>query len=550
MAGGTDQSVNLSGMLNSIAQTIGSGYTIAGKSAGEAMGDQIANAFRPKVDPNDPDSMLKYAEWAKRNGKPEEARMYEDKAAMLKKEMGEANAIAAAASYGEKGMGMVGNGDVEGFSGMLSSMNKDIQAAAQRGDLATARALQGQSQSLQAQRPALIENSVNNRANQVLKLEQTLADGYVQDREGNKRELTDQQREAMQMANNRLQEDHKVVARTNQMALQQHQVNVAQKAQERDAAVAQVTPAVMAAGSQEELEDAIAKVPPEVYADMLPILNAKEAQLVRREEREQKAIDKQTSVFVEEDIEALRGRIAELPEAQQEVWNREVEKLEDLNEKAMPGGNYATLESRSAMKQRFNQLDNMIMNAWAQDTADRTRRERNEKDMRKTELLKAELDLVSPLNPDEVRRWAEANDITPAEAETQLRSAQQKAFRELMAIADPDRAAAEQSEIDARVNEDLPEAVKNDAQADILRKVRGKSSAAGMSDDEIIQFLKDEKMWPADGDPKNWSTRLVEGVTGAVSGVVEGAGESARNYWEVYTRPYSEILRSIRNGED
>ena len=499
MAGGTDQSVNLSGMLNQIAQTIGSGYTIAGKNAGEAMGDQIANAFRPKVDPNDPDSMLKYAEWAKRNGKPEEARMYEDKAAMLKKEKGEADAIAAAASYGEKGMSMVGNGDVEGYGGMLSNMNKDIQAAAQRGDLATARALQGQSQQLQQMRPALIENSVNNRANQVLKLEQTLADGFVQDRQGNKRELTPQQREAMQMANDRLQEDHKVVARTNQMALQQHQVNVAQKAQERDAAVAKATPALMAAGSQEELEDAVAKVSPEVYADMLPVINAKEAQLIRREEREQKAIDKQTSVFAQEDVEALRGRIAELPEAQQEVWNREVEKLEDLNDKAMPGGNYATLESRSAMKQRFNQLDNMIMNAWAQDTADRTRRERNEQDSQQIELVKAELDLVSPIDPGELRRYVEggmADDLD--DAEKIIRAQQLRSYDAIQQLVDPEAYAAKEAEWEARVGADMPKEVVNDAQADVLKIARGMKTLDGKTDAEIIELLVKNKRWPSD----------------------------------------------------
>ncbi len=297
MAGGTDQSVNLSGMLNQIAGTIGSGYTIAGKSAGEAMGDGIANAFRPKVDPEDADSLLKYAQWAKNNGKTEEARMYEEKARILKGEKREANAIASAAAFGEKANLMIANGDVEGFNGMLSSANKDVQAAANSGDLATARALSAQSQQLQGQRGVLQDNRIKSQANQVLNLTKALDNGYVTDAQGNRTELTPKTRQDMEQGRTTLLGDHEVTSRVNQMALQQHQVSVAQKAQEREAIEAKVMPAISQASTQEELETAIASVPPEVYQDLLPVINAQEQRLERKAERDERAVTLQTAVF-------------------------------------------------------------------------------------------------------------------------------------------------------------------------------------------------------------------------------------------------------------
>lgn len=80
---GSDQSVNLTGMLGQISNTLGSGYQINGKSAGEAMGDNLRNAFKPEVDNKDPNSYMNLAMWAERNGRPDEAKAYRDEAAEL-----------------------------------------------------------------------------------------------------------------------------------------------------------------------------------------------------------------------------------------------------------------------------------------------------------------------------------------------------------------------------------------------------------------------------------------------------------------------------------
>ena len=65
------QAANLSGMLTSIGDTLG--------SMGD-VGNQYVDTFRrlqaPKPDMNDSDSLLAYADWARRNGYDDEARQY------------------------------------------------------------------------------------------------------------------------------------------------------------------------------------------------------------------------------------------------------------------------------------------------------------------------------------------------------------------------------------------------------------------------------------------------------------------------------------------
>ena len=80
---GSDQSVNLGGMLSQMNGSIGR----AGENAGRMIGDVISNANMPEVDPNDPQSMYAYADWARRNGKGQEAFAIQQQAAAAEKEM-------------------------------------------------------------------------------------------------------------------------------------------------------------------------------------------------------------------------------------------------------------------------------------------------------------------------------------------------------------------------------------------------------------------------------------------------------------------------------
>lgn len=71
---GSNQAVNISGMLNQIAGTLGSGFQFGDNNTGFA--GSIRNSLAPQLDTNDPKSLEEYAEWARRNGNPEEAMRY------------------------------------------------------------------------------------------------------------------------------------------------------------------------------------------------------------------------------------------------------------------------------------------------------------------------------------------------------------------------------------------------------------------------------------------------------------------------------------------
>ena len=73
---GSAQAANLTGMLNNIAATVGE----MGK-ASDWTHQNIRDYSAPKLDQNDPDSMLKYAKYLQANGQQEAAIAMQGRAA-------------------------------------------------------------------------------------------------------------------------------------------------------------------------------------------------------------------------------------------------------------------------------------------------------------------------------------------------------------------------------------------------------------------------------------------------------------------------------------
>ena len=165
---GTDQSANLGGMLNQIAGTLESGYTINGKNAGAAIGDVIANAVRPEVDTKDPVSMMKYAEWARNNGRNDEALGYTPMAGQRSSQQ-EALAAAKAADQ------ISNEAKVYGAKGSLLDYDREIgkrrqvQANAQTPEQYDA--ITRRIGALEQQRPQVQATDVQNKAQQVNSLD-------------------------------------------------------------------------------------------------------------------------------------------------------------------------------------------------------------------------------------------------------------------------------------------------------------------------------------------------------------------------------------------
>ena len=91
---GTSQASNLSGMLNSIAGTIGE---MGG--AGHQFVDSFRASQAPSVNQNDPASMRAYADWAMRNGDKETAQRYQIAASKMEQEQGARRAAVDAQGF-------------------------------------------------------------------------------------------------------------------------------------------------------------------------------------------------------------------------------------------------------------------------------------------------------------------------------------------------------------------------------------------------------------------------------------------------------------------
>ena len=91
---GTSQASNLSGMLNSIAETIGE---MGG--AGHQFFDSFRTSQAPSINQNDPASMRAYADWAMRNGDKETAQRYQMAAGQMEQEQGARRAAVDAQGF-------------------------------------------------------------------------------------------------------------------------------------------------------------------------------------------------------------------------------------------------------------------------------------------------------------------------------------------------------------------------------------------------------------------------------------------------------------------
>lgn len=117
----SSQAANLTGLLSSIGNTIGS---MGGP--GNALIDNVRTLNAPKLDPNDPASMRAYADWAMRNGDQQTAQQYQLAAGKMEQEQG-----AQRAAVDAKGFQNSINKLEEARANAISNVNGDDAAIAQ-----------------------------------------------------------------------------------------------------------------------------------------------------------------------------------------------------------------------------------------------------------------------------------------------------------------------------------------------------------------------------------------------------------------------------------
>ena len=197
MAGGTDQSVNLSGMLSGIAETLGSGFQIGGVSAGEAIGNNIRELAKPELDMKDPASIRKYAQWASRNGKDEEALLMQQKAAEVEEELTYNRDMGTVRTMEATGGGQGRAGEVELMGVTIDKLYKFAQDNAMTSPDA-AGAAQQVANTLSTQMGAAKKTQFGNQAEHLLSVEKALKTGEWTSKDGSTKTLSADERAGLQ----------------------------------------------------------------------------------------------------------------------------------------------------------------------------------------------------------------------------------------------------------------------------------------------------------------------------------------------------------------
>lgn len=539
---GSNQAINLGGMLNQIAGTIGSGYQINGKNAGEAIGGVVANAVRPEIDQNNPESLEKYAQWARNNGRDEEALRYSEKAGQIQKEQSAAQAIGAAQGASVRATENAQYGDTTALRREVTAMSQRAQTAAQSGDLEQARIFSEQARQMQAMMPAADEAASNKKASGVIQMQKILDDGKYADG----RELTEQNRAGLEQAINQHMQNPAVVTKTNQLVKQRAEMDNLKQAQKEDAAANKFLAESMSVESEEELQDLYDKADEDTKKALLPLLNARQAQLERDRLREERNAIQGSKIVDDILQEAYQNQIDAMPEgsAARAQAQAALDAAVAFDDKYFVNGTYTTPRDvvNTNVNRHLTKIDLMAnQTAMAVDAA-----ERSDISRLKLELLDADLARFSPLDPGEVRRLVQARfpdePVTEerlAAMRKEMRSAQEQDYRDLQRRIAPEEAEAWDKEGVAL----MPEGLTPAQQKTFLKYVRSSKNRAIAKKDvnTFIDLLKKSPgIWP-DEEDYNDSTPYEENLENAKRAAsMQQTGASVQSLMQIYKAIFNE----------
>lgn len=331
---GSDQSVNLGGMLSNIGSTIGKGYEIAGKSAGEAMGGLIANAVKPEVDMNDAESIRQFAQWVERNGNPEMAADLRMKAEEVATKTRTGKTLSKSLENDQTIEQMAVQGDEEAYKYHLNQQRELIQELAltdpaQASALSASLRQQGGADRLAAVR----EQGVENKAMGLVKYDQMLSE----------MDDDDPRKANLQIARDNLAGDKNVELRAAEKRVEFAEANIKQTEAEFLQAAPTIQQEIAAAqGDPEKLESVIAKYPQH---------SAKVEQLVSSSAATHNLLADMKADNTPPDYDFIESHIdgSNLTEGQKTAMNRSLEAV--INNKA--------ITPRAAKEQAAVVLDNV-----------------------------------------------------------------------------------------------------------------------------------------------------------------------------------------------
>lgn len=307
---GTDQSVNLGGMLNNIAGTIGEGYQIGGKSAGEAMGGLIANSVKPTLNMEDPASLKQYASWARNNGREEEAMRYEAEASRLRKQQQSLQAMSAAGEVNNKGIAAAQGGDLTQLEMQRQAAVRGIQEAAANNDVAGAQQWQQTLKDLRTMGGAAQKQATINKAEGISRINGIIKSGV----DGNGNKLPAEAIEAMKAKRTTMMEDSEAVSIYNAGLLEERK-NIAFEEEQANKDAAAGFLGAATGKSIEEIDSLYDQVPDEQKPAVYAIRDRLIADVERNTARIEKAAANGTQIATPDAVADIQAQIDALPES-------------------------------------------------------------------------------------------------------------------------------------------------------------------------------------------------------------------------------------------
>lgn len=151
---GRNVAPDLSGMFGQINEAIASDKTSS------IYTDNFKRSMAPPIDMNDSESILRYSQWAKRNGYEEEARSYmalgykqRERETQLAKDKTRANVMADAYQRGSTAKSLSGAGDTRALTLNRQALQTQLQAAREAGDPELVRNIAAQMAGIDAEIP-------------------------------------------------------------------------------------------------------------------------------------------------------------------------------------------------------------------------------------------------------------------------------------------------------------------------------------------------------------------------------------------------------------
>jgi hypothetical protein len=396
---GTNQAVNLTGMLSQIGSTLGKGIDAS------PLTDNIKNMSRPKLDMNNPDSLERYAQWAESTGKRQEAMTYRKQAADLRKEQSTMKRATAAVDSSMMGQTAAQQGDVEGVRQQIAQLGKQLGQATSLQEQQTIRA---EMQRLQGTIPGAKKVETQNKANGILQLE----------RLAQRTDLTADQQANIARQLNVLKQDAEVVELANKAKVDEYRMERMQTEQVADEYMA-AQQSNIARAVREQDDEAIQSIidaAPQgaggkVQAAFNSMLNIAANQRKWRKEREELA----TPLNVDDAMTTYEDLPKEFKTPIQAAY-RNAAKFEEENFK---NGQWTSQEARTRareLEKKADSLASQMTQQYAQQSASASFKEETAREARIQEL---ELALTAPprqnLIMDRARELAGGKDVREAD---------------------------------------------------------------------------------------------------------------------------------------